>query len=66
MCAALTGRSNANAASDLECAGHLARAGLLGCLANVEINLPLLKDELEVIRLTGRVRELREAAESAE
>ncbi len=62
MCAALTNRSNANAASDLECAGHLARAGLLGCVANVEINLPLLKDEIEVVRLTGRVRELREAA----
>jgi methenyltetrahydrofolate cyclohydrolase len=66
LCAALTGRSNTNAASDLECAGHLARAGLLGCLANVEINLPLLKNELEVMRLTGRVRELRDVAESAE
>jgi formiminotetrahydrofolate cyclodeaminase len=36
---------NPNAASDLECAAHLAKAGLLGCLANVEINLSSIKDE---------------------
>jgi formiminotetrahydrofolate cyclodeaminase len=66
MCAALTGRSNPSAASDLECAAHLGRAGLLGCLANVEVNLPLLKNERELVRLTGRVRELRESATGVE
>jgi len=35
---------NTNAASDLECAGYLARAGLKGCVANVRINLPYIKD----------------------
>ena len=36
---------NTNAKSDLECAGYLAKAGLKGCLANVRINLPYIKDE---------------------
>jgi len=37
-------RYNTNAASDLECAGHLATAGLKGCAANVRINLPYIKN----------------------
>jgi len=41
---ALQGKSNENAASDLCCAGHLALAGLQGCLDNVRINLPSLTD----------------------
>ena len=41
----LEGRSHPRALSDLQSAGHLARAGLAGCLANVEINLPGVKDE---------------------
>jgi len=45
LCALLDGRSNPNAASDLECARLLAHAGLLGCLANVEINLSSITDE---------------------
>jgi len=45
LAAQLRGRSNPNAASDLECAGHLARAGLLGCAANVKINTPSIKDQ---------------------
>ncbi len=44
LCRLLDGRSNPNAGSDLECAGHLALAGLKGCLANVVINLPGIKD----------------------
>jgi formiminotetrahydrofolate cyclodeaminase len=40
----LRNRSNPSAASDLSCAGHLARAALRGCLDNVRINLPSLED----------------------
>lgn len=47
----LQGRSNQNAASDLVCAYHLARTGLLGCLANVKINLPSIKDSEIVMEL---------------
>jgi formiminotetrahydrofolate cyclodeaminase len=61
MCAAvlalarqLEGRSNPSAASDLISASHLARAGLAGCLANVEINLPSLKDPAVAAALRAR------------
>jgi len=59
LCARLEGHSNPNAESDLECACHLARAGLLGCLANVEINLGSLEDAERCRRLRERVRALR-------
>jgi len=59
LCIQLSGRSNPNAASDLECARHLARAGLLGCLANVEINLPPIKDEELRTELAERSQALR-------
>lgn len=58
LCARLKGRSNPNAASDLECAEHLARAGLLGCLANVAINLPSLKDQKRKEDIGQRAEEL--------
>lgn len=35
---------NTNAASDLKCASYLATAGLNGCVANVRINLPYIKN----------------------
>ncbi len=44
ICRSLEESYNTNAASDLECAGYLARAGLKGCVANVKINLPYIKD----------------------
>ncbi|HUW11743.1 MAG TPA: cyclodeaminase/cyclohydrolase family protein [Anaerolineae bacterium] len=59
LAALLEGRSNASAASDLECATYLARAGLLGCIANVEINLSTIKDEDVAARLAERAYELR-------
>ena len=62
LCALLDGRSKPNAASDLECARLLARAGLLGCLANVEINLSSITDEDAKTKLSRRTHELRESA----
>ncbi len=55
----LRGRSNPNAASDLACAMYLARAGLLGCLENVEINLPAIKDQHVTAELAESVRMLK-------
>lgn len=58
--AQLRGRSNPNAASDLKCAMYLARAGLLGCVENVEINVPAIKDQEMATELAKRARALRE------
>jgi len=58
----LRGRSNPNTASDLECALHLARAGLLGCADNVEINLPAMKDDQVAAELAERARSLKALA----
>jgi formiminotetrahydrofolate cyclodeaminase len=44
LCRSLEKSYNTNAASDLECADHLATAGLQGCATNVRINLPYIKD----------------------
>ena len=59
LCARSQGRANPKAASDLKCAGHLARAGLLGCAATAEINLPHIHDEAEVAQLRARLCALR-------
>lgn len=60
--ARLRGRSNPSAAADLRCAAYLAEAGLLGCVATAEANLPLIKDEAQAAQLAGQARELRAAA----
>jgi formiminotetrahydrofolate cyclodeaminase len=57
----IEGRSNENAASDLACAFYLARAGALGCLENVAINLPMIKDQAMAARLTEQMEQIREA-----
>lgn len=57
----LEGRSNKNAASDLACALYLAQAGVKGCLENVDINLPMIKDEALVAKLSEQAAALREA-----
>jgi formiminotetrahydrofolate cyclodeaminase len=54
----LEGNMNPNTASDLECAGHIAKAGLLGCLANVKINLPSLKNKSQAADIARQVDEL--------
>jgi len=58
--AQLHGRSNPNAASDLRCAMYLARAGLLGCVRNVEINVPAIEDQETAAKLAERAHALRE------
>jgi formiminotetrahydrofolate cyclodeaminase len=57
----LEGRSNTNAASDLEVGRALAATGLEGCLANVEINVGSIKDDDAAAALSARVSELRDA-----
>ena len=59
LAAQLEGRSNPNAASDLECALFLATAGLKGALSNAEINIGSIKDEGVVTAFTKRVSALR-------
>lgn len=59
LAARLEGRSNPRALSDLQAAGYLARAGLLGCLANVEINLPGVKDAAAAAEILARAERLR-------
>ncbi|MDW7739323.1 MAG: cyclodeaminase/cyclohydrolase family protein [Bacillota bacterium] len=54
----LDGNSNPDAGSDLEVALNLAAAALKGCLANVRINLPMIKDQGKVKELTALVNDL--------
>lgn len=49
---------NKNAASDLECAINMSFAGFKGCVANVEINLPYIKDEAIVGEIKMSLHEL--------
>ena len=56
---------NANAASDVEVADALLRAGLTGATANVEINLGSLKDEAYVQRVRNEARKLSESGGAA-
>jgi methenyltetrahydrofolate cyclohydrolase len=50
----IEGKSNLGAVSDLDVAINLANAAVSGCRANVEINLPLIKDR-------SKAEEIREA-----
>ncbi len=45
LTALLENKSNPDAGSDLFCAMQLAQAGKTGCIANVRINLPSIKDD---------------------
>jgi len=56
----LESRVNPNVLSDLRCALLLAQAGLLGCLENVQINLPAIKDPSVAAQLAEQAGALRE------
>ena len=56
----LKGKSNTNAASDLEEASLLSNAGLLGCVLNIEVNLFLIKDENIKVKFQEQINQLRQ------
>lgn len=60
--ARMNGRSNANAASDLEVGADLARSAIKGCLANIRANLPLIHDPDKIAELESFIREMEEEA----
>ncbi len=59
----LAGRSNPNAASDLDCALYLAHAGLSGALSNIRINLDQIKDEKIASQITADLQSLEAIAD---
>ncbi|SDP64301.1 cyclodeaminase/cyclohydrolase family protein [Desulforhopalus singaporensis] len=59
LCIKLAEKYNTNCASDLYSAKMLAQTGIHGCLANVEINLPSIKDKDLVSELSGQVEEIK-------
>lgn len=59
LVARLQGCANPRTLSDLQSAGYLALAGLQGCLANVDINLPGIKDSAVAEEIRACARRLR-------
>jgi formiminotetrahydrofolate cyclodeaminase len=62
----LAGRIKPNVLSDLSCANLLARAGFWGCLENVKINLPSIKDTGAASQLAKQANSLSEQLASLE
>lgn len=60
----LSGKVNPRVRSDYTTGLYLARAGVLGCLDNVAINLPSIKDRELAGILAARAEEFRSAGES--
>ncbi len=58
LAAMLASKSNPDAGSDLLCAVQLAQAGKAGCIANVQINLPSIKDEATTHALLNALAEM--------
>lgn len=59
--AQMQGRSNVNAASDLEVGSDLAGSAIKGCLANIRANLPLIHDPIKVAEFESFIRKMEEA-----
>jgi formiminotetrahydrofolate cyclodeaminase len=64
LCRELSGRSNDAAASDLAVALELARVGVLGAAANIDVNVAGLDDVPEAQALLAEAGELRRHAEA--
>ncbi|MDO9508250.1 MAG: cyclodeaminase/cyclohydrolase family protein [Thermovirgaceae bacterium] len=56
----LEGRSNVNAASDLEVGSDLARSAIKGCLANIRANLGLIRSPRATEELVSFIRQMEE------
>ena len=59
----LDGRCNPNAASDITIGAMLARVAVLGCVLNVEANLPLVKEECAKDQLQRAANDFRNRLE---
>ena len=64
LCDRAAGTTNPNAASDITVSAFLASAALEGAVANVQINLPLLKDEAYREELRARVAATRDVRDA--
>jgi len=55
LCRRIENNYNKNTISDLKSAMYLSQAGFLGCVENVKINLPYLKDQKVVDDITKQL-----------
>ncbi|MFA9424014.1 MAG: cyclodeaminase/cyclohydrolase family protein [Sedimentibacter sp.] len=55
----LEGKTNPNCHSDLAIGYELAKVGTNGCLMNIEVNLPLVKDEEKLEEFNRVIKELK-------
>lgn len=63
-CKELDGKCNPNAASDITIGEMLARVAVLGCVLNVEANLPLVKEEDSKERLQMNANDFKNRLET--
>jgi formiminotetrahydrofolate cyclodeaminase len=62
QCCDLLGKSNPSAASDLDVACLLSEAALVGCVRNVEVNVPLIHDAATAADFSREAAKLRDFA----